>query len=60
LDAAEANARELAVHCSGDRPAERSLAGAGRPDEAQDRRLAVRRELAHREIFYDAAFKSAL
>src|SRR5436305_7666041 len=40
---------ELAVHGAGDRLAERGLAHAGRTDEAQDRRLAVRRELAHRD-----------
>ncbi len=55
VHAAEADAHELAAHGAGDRLAERGLADAGRPGEAQDRRLAVRRELAHREIFDDAA-----
>ena len=54
VHAAEADAHELAVHGAGDRLAERGLADAGRPDEAQDRRLALRRELAHREILDDA------
>ncbi len=53
VHAAEADAHELAAHGAGDRLAERGLADAGRPDEAQDRRLAVRRELAHGEIFDD-------
>ena len=55
VNAAEADAHEFAAHRAGDRLAERGLADAGRPDEAQDRRLAVRRELAHGEIFDDAA-----
>ena len=55
MDAAEADAHELAVHRARDRLAERGLADAGRPDEAQDGRLAVGRELAHREIFDDPA-----
>ena len=53
MDAAEAHPHELAAHGAGDRLAERGLADAGRADEAQDRRLAVRRELAHGEIFDD-------
>ena len=54
VHAAEADAHELAVHRARDRLAERGLADAGRADEAQDRRLALRRELAHGEIFDDA------
>ena len=53
VHAAEADAHELAAHGARDRLAERGLADAGRTDEAQDRRLALRRELAHREIFDD-------
>ena len=54
VDAAERHAHELAAHGARDRLAERGLADAGRTDEAQDRRLALRRELAHGEIFDDA------
>ena len=54
VHAAQADAHELAVHGARDRLAERRLADAGRPDEAQDRRLAVRRELAHRQVLDDA------
>ena len=54
MHAAEADAHEFAVHGARDRLAERGLADAGRTDEAQDRRLALRRELAHGEIFDDA------
>ena len=53
VHAAEANAHEFAVHGARDRLAERSFADAGRTDEAQDRRLAVRREFPHGEIFDD-------
>ena len=53
VHAAEADADEFAVHGARDRLAERGLADAGRSDEAQDRRLALRRELAHGEIFDD-------
>ena len=55
MDAAEADADELPAHGAGDRLAERGLADAGRADEAEDRRLAFGRELAHGEIFDDAA-----
>ena len=54
VHAAEAHAHEFPVHGAGDRLAERRLADAGRPDEAEDRRLALRRELAHGQIFEDA------
>ena len=47
VHAAQADAGELAAHRLGDRLAERGLADAGRADEAQDRRLALGRELAH-------------
>src|SRR6202000_3342098 len=53
VHAAEAHAHELAAHRPRDRLAERGLADAGRPDEAQDRLLALRRELAGGEIFDD-------
>ncbi|MGY4416111.1 hypothetical protein ACVWW4_007847 [Bradyrhizobium sp. LB7.1] len=53
MHAAEADAHEGAIHRACDGLAERGLADAGRPDEAQDRRLALRRELAHRQIFDD-------
>ena len=53
VNAAEADAHELSIHGARDRLAERGFADAGRPDEAQDRRLALRRELAHGEIFDD-------
>ena len=53
VHAAETDADEFAAHGARDRLAERGLADAGRPDEAQDRRLALRRELAHGEIFDD-------
>ena len=55
MHAAEAHADKFAVHGARDRLAERGLADAGRPDEAKDRRLAVRRQLAHRQIFDDPA-----
>ena len=55
VHAAEADADELAVHGARDRLTERGLADAGRPDKAEDRRLAVRRELANGEIFDDPA-----
>ncbi len=54
VDAAERHAHELPVHGARDRLAERGLADAGRTDEAQDRRLALRGKLAHGEIFDDA------
>ena len=54
VNAAETDADEPAAHRARDGLAERSLANARRTDEAQDRRLALRRELAHREIFDDS------
>ena len=45
--AAQRHADELAAHGAGDRLADRGLAGAGRPDQGQDRaRLAVGRDVA--------------
>ncbi len=55
VHAAEAHPHELAFHRPRDRLAERGLADAGRPDEAQNRSFALRRELAHREVLDDAA-----
>ena len=55
VHAAQAHAHELAAGRLGDALTERGLADAGRADKAQDRALAVRIELAHREIFEDAA-----
>src|SRR5205823_10805299 len=55
VHAAERDALELAPRGARDRLAERGLAHAGRADEAQDRALAVRVELAHREMLEDAA-----
>ena len=52
--AAERDAHELAVHRARDRLAERRLADAGRPDEAENRPLHVPLELAHGEVFDDA------
>ena len=51
---AQRDAHELAPQRLGDALAERGLAHAGRPDEAQDGRLALRVELAHREELEDA------
>ena len=60
-DAAERHADELAVERAGDRLADRRLAGAGRPDQGEDRaRLLVGldapllTELAHRDVLDDA------
>src|SRR5207244_629557 len=52
--AAQAHAHELAPGRPGDALAERGLAHPGRADEAQDRALARRIELAHRKIFENA------
>ena len=52
--AAERDADELAPQRARDRAAERRLADAGRPDEAQDRPLLVGLELAHRQVLEDA------
>ncbi len=49
VDAAQACAHELAAGGAGDALTQRGLADARRADEAQDRALALRVELAHRE-----------
>ena len=54
VHAAQADPRELAAHGAGDRLAQRGLADAGRADEAEDRRLALGRQLAHRQVLDDA------
>ena len=59
-DAAEAHAHELASERAGDRLAERRLADAGGPDEAEDGAaalvldLALAAEAAHRQVLEDA------
>src|SRR5207253_10222788 len=53
----ERDALELAPGGARDRLAERGLAHPRRPDEAQDRALAVRVELLHREVLEDAALE---
>src|SRR6202022_4010757 len=55
VDATEAHPHEFAVHGARDRLAQRRLADAGRPDEAQDRGLALRGELAYGQILDDPA-----
>src|SRR5205085_12538752 len=54
VHAAQAHARELASRRPGDALTERGLAHARRADEAQDRTLARRIELPHREKLEDA------
>ena len=53
---AQRHAHEFPPERLGDALAERSLAHAGRADEAQDRSVAVRIELAYCEEFQDALF----
>src|SRR5690606_7049754 len=53
MDAAEAHAHELSPGCARNALAERGLADPRRTDEAQDRALALRIELAHRKVFED-------
>ena len=53
--AAEAQAGEFAPGRLGDALPERRLADAGRADEAQDGAASIRIELAHGQIFEDAA-----
>src|SRR5215475_9556145 len=53
VHAAETDAYELAIHRPRDRLTKRRLAHSGRADKAQDRRLAMGRELADREEFDD-------
>ena len=54
MHAAEAQPHEFAPGGARDALAERGLADARRPDEAKDRALALRIELAHRKIFENA------
>jgi hypothetical protein len=51
--AAEREPQEFPVEGARDRPAERRLAHAGRPHEAQDRAFRLGRELAHGEELDD-------
>ncbi len=53
MHAAQADADELAAHGAGDGLAERGLAHPRRPDEAEDRRLALGGEFADGQIFDD-------
>src|SRR3546814_3511533 len=48
---AERHAHELAIDCIRDRAPERSLADAGRADEAQDRPLQLFHPRLHRQVF---------
>ena len=52
--AAQRHADELAAQRPRDRLAERGLADAGRPDEAEDRPARLWRELADRQVLEDA------
>ena len=52
-DAAEREADEIAARGLGERLAERGLADAGRPDEAEDRALHLVDALLHREVLED-------
>ena len=52
--AAQRDADELAAERARDRLAERRLADAGRPHQAQDRPLLAGRQLAHRQVLEDA------
>src|SRR5205085_6005540 len=54
VDAAQAHAHEAAACRLGNALAKRGLADAGRTDEAQDRALTLRVELAHREVLENA------
>ena len=54
LHAAQRQAHELAAQRARDRLAERGLAHAGRPDEAEQRALHLVLQLAHREVLDDA------
>jgi hypothetical protein len=54
MHAAERHAHELAVRGARDRLAERRLTHAGRPDEAENRRLDLFDALLHREILENA------
>ena len=54
LDAAQGQPDELAPERARDRAPERGLPDSGRPDEAEDRPLALLPQLADREVFQDA------
>ena len=54
VHAAQSDAHEFAAQRSRDRLAERSLAHARRPDEAQDRPLHARLQFLHRQVIEDA------
>src|ERR1700676_1623903 len=56
VDAAEAEPNEFAIGRASDTLAKRSLADAGRADEAKDRALDIGVELAHCQIFKNAPF----
>ncbi len=56
VHAAKRHTHEFPAHGARDRLAERGLADARRADKAEDRRLALRRELAHGEILDDPPF----
>ena len=51
---AQAHALEFAAQRAGDRLAQRRLAHARRADEAEDRRLGLRVQLEHGQVFEDA------
>ena len=55
MNPAETDADERPIHGARDRLPQRGLADPRGPYEAQDRRLAMRRQFADREIFDDAA-----
>ena len=52
--AAERDARELPAHGPGDGAAQRGLADAGRPGEAEDRTARIGAQLAHAQVLEDA------
>ena len=57
--AAQRDAHELAPHGARDRAAERGLADAGRPGEAENRAARVAAQLAHAEVLEDAILDAA-
>src|SRR5258706_1287635 len=57
VHAAETDANERPIHRACDRLAQRSLADAGWSNKAEDRRLALRRQFSHRQIFDDPALE---
>src|SRR5450759_4846750 len=56
MHAAQADADKRPVHGARDRLPQRGLADPGRSDEAENRRLAVRRQFSNRKVFDDPAF----